>query len=89
MGLIVKHHNKYIKKHKLKHSDKNLINFKKYHPYKSGDKKKDENFIYYECGKSYHYSTTCLSLNKCTKKKDKYSSKTKGNNVKGRRAYIT
>lgn len=42
MELFVKHYNQYIKKHKLKHSEKNLINFKKFQPYKKEEKEKEK-----------------------------------------------
>lgn len=42
MDLFIKCYNQYIKKHKLKHSDKNFINFEKSRRHKRGDKKKNE-----------------------------------------------
>ncbi|XP_050890670.1 uncharacterized protein LOC127096094 [Lathyrus oleraceus] len=88
MSLFIKHYNQYIQKHWLKHFDKNLINFRKYHPYTKEEKKKEENVTCFECGKFGHYHTTCLSLSKRNKKNGKNSYKTKTNNTKGRRAYI-
>lgn len=38
--LFVKRYNQYMRKHKLKNSDKNIINFKKYHLYKKEHKRK-------------------------------------------------
>lgn len=89
MGLFVKRYNRYMRKNNLKHSDKNLINFKKSHPYKKENERKEENVTCFECGKLVHYRTTCLRLNKHNKKNDKESFKTKGKHVKGRKAYIT
>lgn len=65
-----------------------MINFKKSHPHKKENTKKNEDIICYECEKSGHNRTTCLSLNKCNKKKDKDSYNTRDNCTKGRRAYI-
>lgn len=42
MSLFIKRYNTYIKKHQLKHSDKNLINFKKTHPHKNEENKKED-----------------------------------------------
>lgn len=40
MDLFVKCYNQYMIKHKLKYSDKKLINFKKSHPHKKEHKRK-------------------------------------------------
>lgn len=71
MELFVKRYNQYMKKHKLKHSNKNLINFKKSHLHKKEHKRKEEDATCFECRKSGHHITTCTSLNKHHKKNDK------------------
>lgn len=77
-----------MRKHKLKHSIKNLINFKKSHPYKKEHKRKEEDVACFEFGKFGHYRTMCLSLNKHHKKRDKELYKTNDKHAKGRRSYI-
>lgn len=42
MRMLVQRYNQYIKKHKLKHSDKNSINFKRYYLGKREEKKKEK-----------------------------------------------
>lgn len=86
--LFAKRYNQYIKKHKLIHCGKNLINFKKTYLHKKEDKKKEENVTCYECGKLGHYYTMCLSLNKRNKKNDTYTNMTKNNHAKYHMAYI-
>lgn len=70
MGLFIKIYSRYIKKRCLKHSNKNLINFKKSHPHKKEEKKKENSQVtYYKCAKFGHYRTTCLSQSKRNNKK--------------------
>lgn len=88
MSLFIRQYNRYLKKNKLKHSDKGLVNFKNNHPLKKEHKKKDDDITCYECGKSGYYRTTCPSLTKHHKHKDKEFYRTKGKISKGRRAYI-
>lgn len=88
MWLFVRHYNRYLKRNKLKYSDKGLINFKNTHPPTRKHKKEDDDIPCYECGKSGYYRTNCPSLIKHHKKKDKKFYKTKDKNAKDRRAYI-
>lgn len=87
MRLFAKCYNWYIKKYYLKHSHKNMIEFRKPHPHKKEENNKEDNQVtcydYRKCG---HYCTTCPSLTKCNNKKDSY--KKKGNHTKGHGAYI-
>lgn len=68
MGLFIRRYNWYLKRNKLKHTEKGLINFKKYHPSKREHNKKDEDITCYECEKLGHYRTICPSLTKHHKK---------------------
>lgn len=88
MGLFIKRYNQNIKKHKFKHSDKNLINLMKSHPQKREGKKKEENVTCNECENLGYYRATCLILSNCNKKKDKDSYKTKGRHAKKHMDYI-
>lgn len=88
MRLFVKCCNQYMRKHKLKHSNKNMINFKKSHSYKKQDKRKEEDDTCFECRRSGHFRTTCLSFTKHPNKKDKEFYKMMGIHDKGRRSYI-
>lgn len=74
---------------KLKHVDKSLINFRNTHLPKKEHKTKDDDIMCYNCGISGHSRTTFPSLTKHRKKRDYEFYKTKGNNSKDRRAYIT
>lgn len=82
MGLFVRRYNRYMKRNKLKHSDKGLVNFKKSHPPKREHKQKDKKITCYECIKLGNYRTTCPSLTKHHKKKDKEFYKMKGKTPK-------
>lgn len=53
-----------MKKCKLKHSDQNLINFKKYHPHNKKHQKKEKDVTFVAYGKPGHYYTTGLILSK-------------------------
>lgn len=64
MGLFVRRYNRYLKRNKLEHSDKGLVNFINNHPPKKEHKKKNDDIMSYECGKSGHHRTTCPSLTK-------------------------
>lgn len=86
MALFVKRYNKYLKRNKLKHSDKGLVNFINNHPPKKEHIKNDDDIMCYECGKLRHYRTTCPSLTKHHKSKDKDLYNTKGKKVQ--RSYI-
>lgn len=55
-----------------------MINFKKSNQHKKEHKKKEENVTCFECRKSSHYQTACLSLIKHHKKKDKEFYRMKG-----------
>lgn len=50
MGLFARHHNRYLKRIKLKHSDKCLINFRNTHTANKEHKKEDDDIMCYECG---------------------------------------
>ena len=82
MGLFVRKYNRYIQKNGVKHSDNNLMKFRrKSSPIKEENNKKDKgNVIFYECGKPGHYKPNCPSLAK---------NKGKGQRNKSRQAYVT
>lgn len=86
MGLFVRHYNIYLKRNKLKHTDKGLGNFR--NPLKKDHKKEDDEIMCYKCDKLEHYRTTCSNLTKHHKSKHKAFYKTKGKSSKGRRACI-
>ncbi|XP_050874924.1 uncharacterized protein LOC127078519 [Lathyrus oleraceus] len=88
MDLFVRRCNRSLKRNKLKHTDKCLVNFRNTHPPKKDHKKQDDEITCYECGKLVHYRTTCTNPTKHHKRKDKASYKTKGKSSKSRRAYI-
>lgn len=87
MGLFSKRYNRYLKRNKLKHTDKGLVNFRNTHPLNKDHKKSDDDIMCYECGNLGHYRTTCPSLTKHHKSKDKDFDKVKGKSSKGHRAY--
>lgn len=64
MGLFARHYDRHLKRNKLKHTNKGLVNFRNTHPYKKYHNKGDDNIICYKCGKLGHYRTTCPSLTK-------------------------
>ncbi|XP_050898059.1 ubiquitin carboxyl-terminal hydrolase 9 [Lathyrus oleraceus] len=88
-GLFVRRYNRYLKRNKLKHTDKGLVNFKNTHPLKKDHKKEDDEITCYECGKLEHYRTICPNFTKHHKSKDKVFYKTMGKSSKGCRAYIS
>lgn len=59
MGLFVRCYNRYLKRNKLNHSDKGLVNFKNTDPPKREHVKKYDDFTRYKCEKFDHYRTTC------------------------------
>ncbi|KAI5441766.1 hypothetical protein KIW84_010999 [Lathyrus oleraceus] len=87
MGLFVIRYNRYLKRNKLKHTDKGLVNFRTTYPPKKDHKKEDDEITCYECCKLGHYITACPNVTKHHKSKYKGSYKTKGKSSKGRRAY--
>lgn len=88
MSLFVRLYNKYLKRNKLKHTDKDLVSFINTHLPKKYQKREDDEITCYECAKFGHYRTTCPNLTKHHKSKDKTFYKTKGKSSKSRRAYI-
>ena len=84
MGLFVKSYNRYIRKNRVKHFYKNLINFRRL----SNSSKEDENkkgkirISCYNCGNVGHYRPNCPLI-----KKDKEKGHHKKSS-KSRRAYI-
>src|SRR4051812_39987236 len=84
MGLFVRRYNKYLKKNGAKHSDKDLINYRR----QSNKFKQDENNkgkikgLCFNFGKAGHYKPDCPYL-----KKEKEKNQSKSHN-KSKRAYI-
>lgn len=89
MSLLIRRYNRYIKRNKLKHTDKGLMNFRNTHLPKKDHMKEYDEITCYECCKLGHYRTTCQNITKHHTRKDKDFYKTKGKSSKGRRAYIT
>lgn len=83
MSLFIRCYNRYLKRNKFKHTDKGLVNFTNTHPHKKDHKKGDDYITCYECGKLGQYRTTCPSLTKHHKSKDKDFYKTEGKSSKG------
>lgn len=73
---------RYNRKYKLKRSNKNLINFKKSHPHKKKNKRKEKDVTYFKRGKSNQYRITGSNFNKHHKKKIINSTKRKINMLK-------
>lgn len=82
--MFVKRYNRYIRKNGVKHSDKNLINFRRLSNFsKEDDNKKGKlRSSCYNCGKAGHYSSDYSFI-----KKDKEKGHHKKSS-KSRRAYI-
>ena len=73
LGLFARRYNRYLKRNKLKYTDKGLVNFKNTHPLNKDLKKEDDEVTFYKCGKSGHYTTTCQNLTKHHKAKTRIS----------------
>ncbi|KAK2421404.1 gag-protease polyprotein [Trifolium repens] len=87
MGLFVRRYNRYVRKNGIRHSDENLIKFRK----DSGYRRRNEDAKYskkgacYECGQISHFKPDCPKL----KRKEKGSpSFKKGSKDKGKKAYV-
>lgn len=52
MGLFLRRYNRYLKRNKLKHGNKGLVNLRNTHPPNKEHNKKDDDITCYECGKS-------------------------------------
>ena len=82
MSLFVRHYNRFIKRNRLKHNDKNLVNFRKVSQI-ARELDKDEKVVScYGCKKVGHYKNECSEL-----AKEKWKSGF-NRNLRGRRAYI-
>ena len=45
MGLFFRRYNRYVKRNKLKHTDKGLVNFRNIYPLKKDHKKEDDDIM--------------------------------------------
>ena len=66
MGLFVRRYNRFIRKNGIKHSDKNLISFRKQskEPRQEENKNQRGKRPCYNCGKVGHYKPDCLKMKK-------------------------
>ena len=82
MSLFVRRYNCYIKRNRLKHNDKNLVNFRKASR-KGKESDSDEKVVScYGSGKVRHYKNECPEL---TKERGRFGF---NRNSNGRKAYI-
>src|SRR3954471_18369399 len=84
MGLFVRKYNRYLRKNEIKHSDNNLVDYRRQaKSNKQEDSKKTKpKGSCYNYGKPGHYKPDCTSL-----KKNKAKNKTQNKSTKGKRAY--
>jgi len=82
-SMFVRRYNRYIKRNRLKHNDKNLVNFRKA-SMKGRELDNDEKVVsFYGCSKVGHYKNECAELGK---KRGRSGS---NQNSRGRKAYIS